>query len=170
MSAGANTTGREVVVVEEVVETPKQARERRERAEELDSQARCEELGLVKMVQMIEQGVPHRLIAQAVGVPVSSLWNWMNSSPERRQACARARQRAAQSMDEMAEKVVLEARDPFELAKAKELAIHYRWRAKVMNPKGYGDKVDVEVRHMTLADALRKLDSLPPAEGSEGAG
>lgn len=167
MSVGANTTGRDVVVVEEVVETPKQARERREQAEALDAQARCEELGLTKMVQMIEQGMPHRVIAKAAGVPVSSLWSWMNSTPERRQACARARQRAAQSMDEMAEQVLMEARDPFELAKAKELAVHYRWRAKVMNPKGYGDRVDVEVRHMTLADALRKLDSLPPAEGGE---
>ena len=35
--------------------------------------------------------------------------------------------------------VIAEAEDAFQLAKAKELAIHWRWRAKVVNPK-YRDR------------------------------
>jgi hypothetical protein len=52
---------------------------------------------------------------------------------------------AAQTYDEMAVEVVVEAADPFELAKAKELAVHYRWRAKAANPRKYGDKVQNEI-------------------------
>jgi hypothetical protein len=43
--------------------------------------------------------------------------------------------------DEKAETVLVDAADPFELAKARELAQHYRWRAKAVAPREYGDKV-----------------------------
>ena len=39
---------------------------------------------------------------------------------------------------------IAQASDPFELAKAKELAHHYRWRASKIAPKLYGDKQSVE--------------------------
>jgi hypothetical protein len=40
--------------------------------------------------------------------------------------------------------VFAQASDAFELAKAKELAHHYRWRASKIAPKLYGDRLQVE--------------------------
>ena len=37
------------------------------------------------------------------------------------------------------------AMEPFELAKAKELAHHYRWTAKCFSPQEFGDKIQAEI-------------------------
>jgi hypothetical protein len=55
-----------------------------------------------------------------------------------------ARAKSAKVWDEKAEQVVRDAPDKFELEKARELAHHYRWRAKAIAPRDYGDKVTQE--------------------------
>jgi hypothetical protein len=50
----------------------------------------------------------------------------------------------AEYWDQVAVDGIAQAGDPFELAKAKELAHHYRWRASKIAPKLYGDKQSVE--------------------------
>ena len=47
---------------------------------------------------------------------------------------------AARVWDDRAEAVLRDASDLFELAKAKELAHHYRWRASKIAPRDYGDR------------------------------
>jgi len=47
---------------------------------------------------------------------------------------------AAAAWDEKSELLLTNAKDNFELMKAKELAHHYRWRAKAIAPRDYGDK------------------------------
>ena len=47
--------------------------------------------------------------------------------------------------DERAGDVIQQAADPFELAKAKELAHHYRWRASKIAPRDYGDRIQADV-------------------------
>ena len=63
------------------------------------------------------------------------------------------------------------AGDPFELAKAKEAAHHYRWQASKANPKGYGDKLDL-THGGTVGVRSIGWDIVDPAEapqaGSEG--
>ena len=42
----------------------------------------------------------------------------------------------------MAEAELRNASDPFELARARELASHYRWKASKADPGQFGDKLE----------------------------
>lgn len=84
-------------------------------------------------------------VAVRLGVGVSSLLDWIEADADRSARTREARTAAARIWDEKAELGIQAAGDPFELAKAKELAHHYRWRAKAVAPKEYGDKVTQEV-------------------------
>ena len=125
-----------------------------------EARAKCEAFGQDAMVEAIVGGVPLRLVAEHIGVSVHALWEWINADRERSQACARARVDAAQAYDELAEHVLLTAPGlPAEIQRAAQLAQHYRWRAKVVNPKVYGDKAEVQHTHrLSVADALKQLD------------
>ena len=83
-------------------------------------------------------------IAAAIGVTVGQLSTWIAADVERSARVREARTVAARYWDERSEKEILSASDPFELARAKELAHHYRWRAAKIAPKEYGDKIQAE--------------------------
>lgn len=79
-------------------------------------------------------------IAGKLGVSFGTLNTWLSAEPER---CARAREariETARLWDEKAEAGIAQAVDAFQLSRAKELAHHYRWRAKAISPRDYGDK------------------------------
>lgn len=105
--------------------------------------------GLDAILTMITEGVTYRQIAAKYEMGVARLCAWMEADVERSQACARAREASAQSYEEMAEEDIQNASDVFELSKARELAIHRRWRAKVVNPKKYGDRQHIDVNDVT---------------------
>lgn len=90
-------------------------------------------------------------IAQELDVSIGTLLTWVEAVPERSARAREARARTARIWDEKATKVIEDAKDPFELSKAKELAHHYRWRASKIAPRDYGDKV-----------AIGGADDLPP--------
>lgn len=94
-------------------------------------------------------------MAVKYGVGLATLALWMESNPERSRACAKAREISAQTCDEQALQGISDAKDKFQLDKAKEEAIHLRWRAKSVNPRRYGDKV-----------AVGGADDLPPVQSS----
>jgi DNA-binding CsgD family transcriptional regulator len=114
-----------------------------------------------EVIDMITRGTGYRAIADKYKVSIGTVHAWINETPERSHACARARELAAHAEDEAALADISAASDQFELAKAKELAIHRRWRAKSLNPKQYGDKVqvDAEVKVETVdqVDAMLTL-------------
>ena len=83
-------------------------------------------------------------IAKAQTVGVASLISWIEADAERAALAREARAQSAKIWDEKAEYVLQIAGDPFELAKARELASHYRWRAKAVAPRDYGEKVTNE--------------------------
>jgi hypothetical protein len=93
----------------------------------------------------IASGESYREIAADVGCSLGRFAHWIDETPERSAAHARAREISAIACDDEALAVVKEAADPFELAKAKELAVHYRWRSRVSDPKRYGDRQEVNV-------------------------
>lgn len=95
------------------------------------------------VIELITSGTGYRAIAARYGVSVGTLHAWINATPERSHACACASVLAAHAEDDAALDEIAGAKDTFELAKARELAIHRRWRAKSLNPKKYGDKVDI---------------------------
>jgi len=93
----------------------------------------------------IEAGEMLGHIAEDHGCSRGTLTNWIAADIDRSVRAREARQRASAAWDEMATRGIAEAEDQFELAKAKELAHHYRWRASKIAPKDYGDKVTQEV-------------------------
>jgi hypothetical protein len=80
-------------------------------------------------------------IARNLGAGLSTLTDWIAANPERSARAREARVASAASYDDQALEAIRDAKDPFELSKAKEEAHHLRWRAAKANPKAYGDKL-----------------------------
>jgi len=113
------------------------------------------DVGIKQVCEWITEGVSYRDIAKRLDISLGSFTWWIDGDKERSHACASAREVAAQTYDEMALEVIEDAQDQFALSKAKEMAVHYRWRAKAANPKRYGDRTQTEVSgsiNMTLYD------------------
>lgn len=91
----------------------------------------------------IENGRSLTEIATALGHDKSMLSRWLNADEQRSARARDARILAASSWDDAAEDGIRDATDPFELAKAKELAHHYRWRASKIAPAQYGEKLEL---------------------------
>lgn len=109
------------------------------------AQDKLNAIGGEQVAEWIADGKSYREIAKSAEVGLGSLCLWIDAEPERSHACARAREVSAQAFEDKAQEHIEDAGDQFELSKAKELAIHLRWRAKVANPKRYGDKVQTEI-------------------------
>lgn len=101
-------------------------------------------LGLDAICEQLCAGETLTGIAKQLEVNIASLLSWIEADPNRSVRAREARIKSAQMWDEKAETVLIVAADPFELAKARELAQHYRWRAKAVAPREYGDKVTQE--------------------------
>lgn len=109
------------------------------------AQNKCEAFGLDSVCDLLISGCSLTDIASRIGVHVSSLLTWCEADPQRSARVKEARRMAGRVWDEQAELCLMQAADPFELSKAKELAHHYRWRAKAVAPRDYGDKVTQEI-------------------------
>jgi hypothetical protein len=105
---------------------------------------RCTAFGLDEICARITAGESMTAISAAIGVHISTLIEWTQDDPQRTARMRAARENAARVWDEKAELGLAAATDPFELSRAKELAHHYRWRAKAVAPREYGDRVTQE--------------------------
>ena len=107
------------------------------------ARAKLDAAGTEAICDKLVQGDSFRVIAATLGVSVASLFDWIELDSERSQACARARVEAAQAYDDKALET-LEKADKETISVAREVAAHYRWRAKAANPKRYGDRTTVQ--------------------------
>jgi len=98
-----------------------------------------------RVMDELADGKPMKHIALEAGVSFGAMSVWIATDPDRSARAREARIHAARIWDEKAEAVIEDARDPFTLAQAKELAHHYRWRASKTAPRDYGDKVTAEL-------------------------
>jgi len=98
-----------------------------------------------EVIDRITSGETITAIAKSFDMSRGWLCKWLNENSERSARAKAARTAAAAAWDDKAEALLFDASDPFELAKARELASHYRWRAKAVAPKEYGDKVQTEL-------------------------
>lgn len=105
----------------------------------------CERFGIEAVCEMTVEGVALYEIARHIGVRPAVLTHWVEQSTDRSIRFREARRQSARTWDDLAEHFIKSAEDQFELNKAKELAHHYRWRAKAIAPREYGDKVTQEV-------------------------
>lgn len=136
---------------------------------------RIDAVGLDAVCAAIGDGKTLTGIAGEIGVSIGTLSTWIDADNERSARTREARVRTARLWDEKAEKGIDDAKDPFELSKAKELAHHYRWRAAKIAPKDYGDRQAIDVTDHTpktpeqvntrIAELLA-LAQTKPADGS----
>ena len=102
---------------------------------------RIQNYGQEAVIAALADGKTMTAISREIGVSVGKLSAWLVSDEERSARAREARSHAARIWDERAEDALAEAQEPFELARAKELAHHYRWRASKIAPREYGDKL-----------------------------
>lgn len=100
-----------------------------------------------QIIEMIIDGDSYRVIAKKLKVGVGQLHAFtMNSEHSAR--VREALEISASSYDEKAEEALNKLKkgcDAAEIAKARELAQHYRWKAAKRNPRRYGEKQTIDV-------------------------
>lgn len=106
--------------------------------------ASLEAIGIDGLCERILAGESQAAIARSIGMYPSQLHAWIEADPERSARARAARTQSADSYADKAEQVLLSASDPFEVTKARELAQHYRWMAKVRKPNEYGDRQQID--------------------------
>lgn len=101
-----------------------------------------DQLGIDALCALIHDGNTLLSIADAFGVSRSVLFYWIEdpANPERSARAAEARRLAASAWDERAERDLKKATNFLEVQKARELAHHYRWRAKCIAPRDFGER------------------------------
>ena len=98
-------------------------------------------LGIDELCLALISGGSLSQIARDLKISTGSVINWIEADVERSARAKNARAQSAKFWDEQAETEIRQASDSFELTKARELAQHFRWRAKAVAPRDYGDKV-----------------------------
>lgn len=89
-------------------------------------------------------GLSYRAVAKKLKMNVSVLTRWVAADTARAAQVREARIASAKAFADEARQVIEDAKDPFALARAKELAHHLRWEASRANPRDYGDRVQNE--------------------------
>lgn len=107
------------------------------------AQDKIEAVGIEEIGERLAGGKTLTKIASELEVSTGALFNWIEANPERSARVRACRALSARIWDDKATEVIEAASEPFELAKAKELSHHYRWRSSKIAPKEYGDKLDV---------------------------
>lgn len=93
-------------------------------------------------------------IAESFGITKGAFSMWVACKPERSARVRSAREIASTAWDEDAEREIRAAADPFELAKARDLAHHLRWRASAISPD-YSSK---ETRKHEIGESITALE------------
>lgn len=116
-----------------------------------DPTARLDAFGVDAMCEQICAGVSQTAIAKKLDVGIATLCRWIAGDLERSARVREARIAAARTFDDKAEQVLQGAKNAFQLAKARELASHYRWKASKFSPREFGERIEVENR-TTITD------------------
>lgn len=113
-------------------------------------------IGIEAICERMMAGETMTGIAESIGVSKGSMIAWIASDADRSAHAKEARIVSARHWDDQAERVLLDSDELVtgSIAKARELASHYRWRAKCYAPRDYGDKIaiDAEVKVSDATD------------------
>ncbi len=102
-------------------------------------------MGIDGVCQRLMDGASFQEIASEVGLQHSALSMWLGRDSDRSARAQAAKAVAAELWDRKAAESIERAADAFALAKAKELAHHYRWRASKLAARTYADHAKVEL-------------------------
>ncbi len=120
------------------------------------TEAKIVKYGIDRICDEITSGHSTDQICIAIGVSRGAIAAWY-AKPEQQTRIQEARRLSAAHWDELAEATIKAAgTDKGSIAKARELANHYRWRASKLNPAFYGDKITADVNATyTIRDLVR---------------
>lgn len=127
----------------------------------LDDREQCiERLGIDALEDLLHEGMSVAEVARQLKIPSRTLWDWIDRDPVRAERVRATLQRSAHAYAQMAADVLRSApNEPAAIAKARELAQHYRWMARVLHPRVFGDRTTHEHEHkLSVVDALKRLD------------
>jgi hypothetical protein len=102
-------------------------------------------LGIDVICERMAGGESQRSIARSAGVSIASLCQWFAACSKRSARAREGRAQSAMHWDEEADTVLRNADvdTPGAVAIARERASHFRWRARVYNPRDYGERTIV---------------------------
>jgi hypothetical protein len=112
-------------------------------------------IGIDEICRIISDGATHKQTAKKCGVGSDTLHAWLVADPARIHRARETRRLLAQEYARAALDAInalLPDATPAEITKARELANHYRWLAKVTDPGDYGDRQHVEIDDITKRD------------------
>ena len=102
-------------------------------------------MDIESIISDLLDGMTYRTISEKNGVPLSTFVDFI-SKPEHSARAKEALVLSAQTYEDMGEQVLLDINaesNGVEMARARELAQYYKWKARVRNPKRYGDKLSI---------------------------
>lgn len=104
------------------------------------AQRRVANIGIDEICAQILNGTTLTDIAKSANTTFGKLQAYLDSNPTFSARARDARIKTAKFWDDQATARIDNAKDKFELDKARELAHHYRWRAAMISPREYGNK------------------------------
>lgn len=141
-----------------------------------EARDKLDAFGIDAICSLIAEGKSLTQIARKAKVSIGSLRNWLAADIARSARAREVRAETAQFWDEKAEAEIRNAKSTLGMAKARELAHHFRWRASKIAPAEYGEKLDLTAKvspldgmttdeQRTLLAALEALaNSAQPAD------
>ena len=109
-----------------------------------EAEAILNAFGLETLCDRLVSGETQTSICKSLGITKGSLSRWVSLDAERQARVHEARIASAEAFDELAEVAIRNAKNPLALAKAREIAHHYRWRSSKVDPRRYGEKLQVD--------------------------
>ena len=131
-----------------------------------EQQAKLNKIGIDAVCELILGDASYATIAAQFGMTSMSLINWIEADPLRSARAKEARHLSAAQCDHKALgalEAIPDDGSPAQIARQREIASHYRWRAKVRNPREFGDaiKVDADIKQtMTIDQVDQRLTRL----------
>jgi len=122
-------------------------------------QAKLNAIGIDVVCELILGDASYATIAAQFGMTSMSLINWIEADPLRSTRAREARHLSAAQCDHKALgalEAIPDDGSPAQIARQREIASHYRWRAKTRNPRDYGDamKLDADIKQTMTVDQV----------------
>ena len=151
----------------------KEAKKPEEKAKRGEVRAKLDEIGIDAICVMFEAGKMQRQIAREIAVDDTILLKWIAADEQRSARARESRARGAAVWDELAIEELQGIPDEAtqgQIARAREIASHYRWRASKLGRAEYGEKTEIEhsgsIQAMTDEQVDQRLrDLMTKAKG-----
>lgn len=126
-----------------------------------EQKAKLDAIGIDAVCEMILNDMSYAAIGAKFQMTAPSVAQWLDADPLRSARARDARVRSAAKCDELALAALQEISDDGSnamVARQREIASHYRWRAKVRNPREYGDAIKID-GDLKVTQTIEQVDA-----------